>query len=85
MFVIARHEIDYLRPVLRGEELEARTWISGLMAAKCLRVTELLRAPNREAVARALTTWAFVERETGRPARMPGEVRASLEGALRPG
>ena len=43
VFVVVRHENDYLRPALRGDALEARTWISNVMAAKCLRSTELVR------------------------------------------
>src|SRR3954466_13306289 len=35
VFVVRRHEIDYLRPVLRGDRLELRTWIDSASAAKC--------------------------------------------------
>ncbi|HEX3344508.1 MAG TPA: acyl-CoA thioesterase, partial [Polyangiaceae bacterium] len=37
VFVVVRHEIDYVRSALRGEAIEARTWISSVMAAKCHR------------------------------------------------
>src|SRR4051812_12638618 len=44
VFVVRRHEVDYLRPVLRGERVELRTWIdSGFSAAKCKRATEMVR------------------------------------------
>jgi acyl-CoA thioester hydrolase len=78
VFVIVRHEIDYLRPALSGDTLEMRTWIGSLMAAKCGRATEVARLGDGELVARALTTWGFVELATGRPKRMPDEVRAAL-------
>ncbi len=78
VFVIVRHEIDYLRPALSGDALEARTWIASLMAAKCTRATEIARAVDGELVARAQTTWGFVELTTGRPKRVPDEVRAAL-------
>jgi acyl-CoA thioester hydrolase len=77
-FVVARHEIDYLRPVLRGEAVEARTWISSLMVAKCVRATELVRAGDCEPLARARTTWGFVDLATGRPMRVPELVRRAL-------
>src|SRR4051812_31949898 len=33
VFVVRRHEIDYLRPVVRGDTLELRTWIDSAFAA----------------------------------------------------
>ena len=43
VFVVRRHEIDYLRPVVRGERLELRTWIDSASAAKCKRATEIVQ------------------------------------------
>jgi acyl-CoA thioester hydrolase len=80
VFVVARHEIDYLRPALRGDVLQARTWISTVMAAKVQRATELVRATDGEPVARALTSWGWVEMAGGRPRRIPQEVRMAFEG-----
>ena len=76
VFVIRRHEIDYLRPVLRGETLELRTWIDSAAAAKCHRATEIARGDT--IVARAMTTWGFIELATGRPTRIPDEVRTKF-------
>lgn len=79
IFVVVRHEIDYLRPALRGDALEARTWISNVMAAKCHRSTELVRKSDGKLLARGLTTWGFIELATGRPKRIAEEVRAAFE------
>jgi acyl-CoA thioester hydrolase len=78
VFVVRRHEIDYLRPVLRGDTLEARTWICSVMAAKCERATELVRQADGVVVAKAMTTWGFVAPASGRPTRIPDEVKAAL-------
>jgi acyl-CoA thioester hydrolase len=78
VFVVARHEIDYLRPVLRGDALQARTWISSVMAAKCHRRTELVRAADGQIVAQGLTTWGYIELAGGRPRRIPEEVRVAF-------
>jgi acyl-CoA thioester hydrolase len=78
VFVVVRHEIDYLRPALRGEALEARTWISSAMAAKCMRATELVRVSDAALLARSMTTWGFIEVATGRPRRIPDDVRAAF-------
>jgi acyl-CoA thioester hydrolase len=82
VFVVRRHEIDYLRPVVRGEALQLRTWIDSAFAAKCKRATEIVRTGTGEmapvVVARAMTTWGFVELATGRPTRIPDSVRIAF-------
>jgi acyl-CoA thioester hydrolase len=80
-FVVRRHEIDYLRPALRGDSLVLRTWIASAAAAKCERATEVVRskagAPD-EVLARATTTWGYIEARTLRPARIPDSVRVAF-------
>jgi acyl-CoA thioester hydrolase len=82
VFVVRRHEIDYLRPVVRGETLQLRTWIDSAFAAKCKRATEIVRAGAGDVapvvVARAMTTWGFVELASGRPTRIPDSVRVAF-------
>ena len=80
VFVVRRHEIDYLRPVVRGERLELRTWIDSAAAAKCKRATDIVRIGTdpEVVVARAMTTWGFVELTTGRPTRIPDSVRVAF-------
>ncbi len=78
IFVIRRHEIDYLRPVLRGDTLQVRTWISSVMAAKCQRITCIVRAGDGVVVAKALTTWGFIDVSSGRPTRIADEVRTAF-------
>jgi acyl-CoA thioester hydrolase len=81
VFVVRRHEIDYVRPVLRGDRLEVRTWIDSTFAAKSLRATEIVRVgeDGTEVVtARAMTTWGFIEIATGRPTRIPEAIRAAF-------
>jgi len=74
VFVVRRHEIDYLRPALRGDELEVRTHVSSVMAAKSERRYELVRLRDEAVLARAVTTWGFVDVTSGRPMRIPTEV-----------
>ncbi len=76
VFVVRRHEIDYLRSSLRGEQLEVRTWIPRSAAAKVLRKTEIRR--GEEVLVRAETTWAFIDGLTLRPTRIPDTVREAF-------
>lgn len=81
VFVVRRHEIDYLRPVLRGERLELRTWIDSVFAAKCRRATDIVRldpSGTKTVVARAMTTWGFIEMSSGRPTRIPDVIRRAF-------
>ncbi len=79
VFVVRRHEIDYVRPVLRGDRLEVRTWIDSAFAAKSRRATEIVRVGDPPMVAaRAMTTWGYVEIRTGRPTRIPEGIRVAF-------
>ena len=90
IFVVRRQEIDYLRPVLRGQRLQVRTWIDSVFAAKCRRATEIVRSTTSESsagggernadevVARAMTTWGFIEFASGRPTRIANSARSAF-------
>lgn len=78
IFVIVRHEIDYLRPAFRGDRVVARTWLGTVMAAKCQRRTELLRERDGVALARGSTWWGFIDVTRGRPRRIPDTVRGAF-------
>jgi acyl-CoA thioester hydrolase len=74
VFVVRRHEIDYLRSALRGDELEVRTHVASVMAAKSERGYEIVRLGDETVVVRALTLWGYVDTTMGRPMRIPDEI-----------
>jgi acyl-CoA thioester hydrolase len=78
VFIVRRHEIDYMRPVVRGDRLTLRTRIDTAMAAKCKRSTEIAVESNGVVAARAVTTWGFIDLATGRPTRIPEAIRAAF-------
>lgn len=84
VFVIRRQEVDYLRSALRGDELEVRTHVSSVMAAKCMRTTEIVRGHDGVVLARGLTTWGFIDVSRGRPSRIPDEVYVAFGMTPRP-
>jgi acyl-CoA thioester hydrolase len=61
VFVVRRHEVDYLHP-------------AAVMAAKCHRATVITRVRDRRIVAKALTTWGFIDVARSRPTRITDEV-----------
>jgi acyl-CoA thioester hydrolase len=78
IFIVVRHEIDYLRPAMLGDVIGARTWVPEVLSAKCFRHTEFARKADGQMLAKGITTWAFIEIATGRPRRFPSEVRAAF-------
>jgi acyl-CoA thioester hydrolase len=76
IFVVRRHEIDYLRPALAGDALTLRTWIASWSAATSLRRTVIER--DGVAIAKAHTTWALVSLETGRPCRITPDLKEAF-------
>ena len=76
VFIVRRHELDYLVPVLRGEQVIAETWVSSWKGASCVRATEIKRGD--QLVLRAATTWAFISLASGRPVRIPEPLVAAF-------
>jgi len=76
VWVVTRHEIDYRGNVGEGEEVEAVTEIRNPPSgARFDRYVIFRDATGRELV-RAKTTWAMIDKLTGRIARVPPEVAA---------
>jgi acyl-CoA thioester hydrolase len=76
IWVVTRHEIDYLRAVLPGETVTGRTCVAEApKGARFDRHVEFLGEDGKPRV-RAKTTWAILDRATGRPLRVPFEVAA---------
>jgi len=76
VFIVRRHELDYLAPVLRGEQVIAETWVASWKGASCVRATEIKR--GEQVVLRAATTWAFISLASGRPVRIPEQLVAAF-------
>jgi acyl-CoA thioester hydrolase len=77
VFVVRRHEIDYLGPAFQGDALVVRTWITRTTRVSSLRSYEILR--DTKCLIRACTTWAFVSLESGRPRRIPKPVLEAFD------
>lgn len=75
-WVVTRHEIDYLRAVGPGETVTGRTWVPDPpRGARCDRLMAFIGADGKPRV-KVRTTWAIVEKATGRPIRVPTDVIA---------
>ncbi|NOT42913.1 MAG: acyl-CoA thioesterase, partial [Alphaproteobacteria bacterium] len=73
VWVVVRHEIDYLGNLNEGESLTGRTWVAGeAVGAKFDRYAEF--AKDGRVTVRCQTTWAILDRATAKPIRVPKAV-----------
>ena len=76
IWVVVRHEIDYLGNVRAGETVTGRTWISDPpKGARFDRNVEFTDTAGR-VIVRAKTTWALIERASGRLVRVRADIAA---------
>ena len=76
IWIVVRHEIDYLRPAFVGETLTGRTWVGETpKGARFDRHMEFTGEDGKVRV-RAVTQWAIIDKAAGRPIRVPAEVVA---------
>jgi acyl-CoA thioester hydrolase len=74
LWVVRKHEIEYLASALVGQTLVAATWVADIRGATSQRRTLFSRADA--ILVRASTTWALIDATTGRPRRVPKDLMA---------
>lgn len=78
VWVVRRHEIEYLKPGMPGDELTARTWVGEPSGASWERFTEIIRAADEQLLVKARTVWVLLDAATGRLRRVTHEMVESL-------
>ena len=74
-WVVLRHEIDYKAPAFLGEDVVLRTWVGKATRLRFERFTEIRRSTDSQLLSTARTIWCPVNAQTGRPIRLPAQVR----------
>ncbi len=74
-WVVTRHEIDYRGNLAVGEGVSAETWVGTLRGARFDRHVRFTGDDGRVKV-EAVTTWALIDRATGRLLRVREEIAA---------
>ena len=76
VWVVTRHEIDYRGNVVAGETVTGETWVPGApRGARFDRHFRFLGSDGRVRV-EGVTTWALLDRATGRLLRIRPEIAA---------
>ncbi|NOU33401.1 MAG: acyl-CoA thioesterase [Polyangiaceae bacterium] len=78
VFVLRRHEIDYLRSVRAGDAISANTRIVDAAGVSCTREM-VFEMEGAGVIAKSLTTWVMVDFVRSRPTRIPDAVRDAFE------
>lgn len=81
VFVVRKHEVEYLASAFLGDELTAYTWPSKVDRATAERRHEIRRRADGKVVARGWNLWVFVSFASGRPMRIPAEVLETFDPA----
>jgi len=76
VWVVVRHEINYLRPARSGDDVVALTWVGEAVGTDFERFTEIRRTRGHKLLARARTLWCPLDRATGRLTQPSAAVRA---------
>ncbi len=74
-WVVLRHEIDYKAPACLSDDLILRTWVGKATRLTFERFTEILRRSDGQLLSKARTLWCPINAQTGRPVRVPVDVR----------
>jgi acyl-CoA thioester hydrolase len=73
-WVVLRHEIDYKTPTCLCDDVVVRTWVGKATRVTFERFTEIRRSDG-QVLSTARTLWCPINAQTGRPVRVPAEVR----------
>ena len=72
VWVVLRHEIDYIAAALLGDDITITTWIGESRGVKSDRFVEIKRGDKL--LAKAKTTWCLLYKKTMRAVRIPIEI-----------
>lgn len=75
IWVVVRHEIDYRRPAMPGDEVIVTTWVGQASHRTYERHTEIVRASDATLLAKARTLWVPLDPRTMKVTEVSAEVR----------
>jgi acyl-CoA thioester hydrolase len=74
MWVVSRHEIDYLKQAYLHTKLIANTWVVEPNGAKSERYVNICDTENGAIVAKIKTTWYLLDFKTKKPRRIEADL-----------
>lgn len=77
VWVVMRHEIDYLKQAGLGDEITVKTWVGETRGITSIRFMEFYK--DSILLVKAKTTWAMLDAKTYKPARIRENVLKVLQ------
>jgi acyl-CoA thioester hydrolase len=75
LWVVKRHEIDYIAQAFEGDELLVTTWIENIEGATCHRHITITNATTKKDICKIITQWYMLDATTKKPKRVSEEVK----------
>ena len=76
VWVVIRHETDYIGQALLGEEIIAKTWVGKTGGIRSIRHVEFYK--NNKPIVKAQTTFCLVTAKTFKPTRITDQILSML-------
>jgi acyl-CoA thioester hydrolase len=78
VWVVRSHFITYLRPAFAGEAITLLTWVAEFRQRSSARCYLVRRTNDQRVLVEAETVWVYVDRQSGRPCKIPDDLRAAF-------
>jgi len=72
VWVVLRHEIDYISPAFLNDKITIKTWIGDSYGVKSDRFVEIKR--GGELLTKSKTIWCLLNKKTLKPTRIPENI-----------
>ncbi len=80
VWVVLRHEIDYLSGAFEGDTLTATTWVDESSGARSERIVQFTHSKTGKLLAKAKTVWCLLDGITMKPKRVDDMIVGLLNG-----
>jgi acyl-CoA thioester hydrolase len=74
LWVVSRHEIDYLKSAYLHSKLLAKTWVTEPQGAKSDRYVEIIDIDTNAIITKIKTTWYLLDAKSKRPKRIEADI-----------
>jgi acyl-CoA thioester hydrolase len=71
--------LENIRPAFAGETITLQTWVAEMKQRSSSRRYLVWRTKDQQVLVEAETIWVYVDRQSGRPQRIPNDLRAAFE------
>lgn len=78
-WVVVRHEIDYKKQAFLNEEILLQTYVSETTHVKSIRHVIIKNAKTGKVLVEAKTTWALIDKQTQKPAKIAEDLKKIFE------